>query len=152
MGRSTWARRVSWTHPYGPGPTGLTRHRRRDARPCSVPFSRALLARRAPARVVLVIGVTFGRRDVLVAVEQVGRVVATLDRRQPLPGRPRVGLADARRALVAQEVDVRAGVTVSQRRGEPVDPGLVDLRLLATLVDRGHVHHQPTRSVGERGG
>src|SRR6266545_4324127 len=63
------------------------------------------------------------RRDVLVAPKQVGGVVASLDRHQPVPGRPRVGLADPRRALLAEEVHVRAAVPLPQRRRELVDPG-----------------------------
>src|SRR4029450_14124692 len=57
-------------------------------------------------------------RDVLVAMEQVGRVVAGLDRRQPLPGRSRVGLAEPLLALVDHEADLGARVPLLPRRRE----------------------------------
>src|SRR6185503_13492924 len=49
--------------------------------------------------------------DVLVQMEQVGRVVRALDLGQPVVGLARVDrLADPRLALVTDEVDVGAGV------------------------------------------
>src|SRR5262245_29899126 len=62
------------------------------------------------------------RWDVVVEPEEVGRVVTTLDRPQPLPCRPWVGRADPRLALVAEEADVRPGVILAQRRREGRDP------------------------------
>src|SRR5918998_4458166 len=53
------------------------------------------------------------RRDVLIEPEEVRRVVATLDRGEPIPGRPRVGLADPPLALVAEKVDVHTRVTLA---------------------------------------
>src|SRR5829696_4479752 len=52
---------------------------------------------------------------VLVEPEEVCGVVATLDLNEPLPGRVRVGRADSRFALVAEEVDVHARVALLQR-------------------------------------
>ena len=67
-----------------------------------------------------------GRRDVLVALEQVRRVVAALDLGQPVPGRPGVGVADPLRALVAQEVDVGAVVVLLRSRAsEPSTQALL---------------------------
>ena len=66
---------------------------------------------------------SYGRgRDVLVEAEEVVRVVARLDRARAGPRSFRVGRADARLALVAEEVDVRAGVALLQRRGEVASP------------------------------
>ena len=50
--------------------------------------------------------------DVLVEPEEVVRVVLRLDRGEPVPGRAGIGRTDARLALVAEEVDVRAGVAL----------------------------------------
>jgi len=58
-------------------------------------------------------GTLDGRRDVLVEPEEVGWIVATLDRPEPVPGRPGVGHADACLALVAEEVDVHTAITLS---------------------------------------
>src|SRR5215204_1695219 len=60
--------------------------------------------------------------DVVVVPEQVGRVPAALDRDQPFPGRPRVGLADAGRSVVAEEVHVGAVVDRAQAGREPLQP------------------------------
>src|SRR5829696_6401869 len=68
-------------------------------------------------------------RDVLVEPEEVGGVVAALDLDEPLPGGARVGRADPRFALLAEEVDVDARVALLQRRREPRDPVLVLHRL-----------------------
>ena len=68
-----------------------------------------------------------GRRDVLVRAEQVVRVVAALDRAEPLPRRAGIRRADAFLALVGEEVDVRARVSLPQRVDRALDPGLVDV-------------------------
>src|SRR5918995_1379759 len=72
----------------------------------------------------LLLGLVGGRGDVLVEAEQVGRVVASFDRGQPVPGPARVGLAEPGPAVVPQEVDIGAGVSLTQRSGEVADPGL----------------------------
>ena len=59
--------------------------------------------------------------DVVVAPEQVGGVIAALDRGQPLPGAARVGLADPVLALVANEVDIDAGDVLADRGDELAD-------------------------------
>jgi hypothetical protein len=59
-----------------------------------------------------------GRRDVVIEPEEVLRVVAALDLDEPLEGRARVGLADARLALLVEEAYVRAAVALAQRRRE----------------------------------
>src|ERR671917_375141 len=92
------------------------------------------------------------RPYVLIEPEEVGWVVASLDRSEPLEGRPWVGLADAPLPLVAQEVDVRGALTLAQRRRERGDPVLVHRRLIGALVERGDVHHDARAAVGERGG
>jgi hypothetical protein len=71
-----------------------------------------------------------GRRDVLVAPEQVRRVVAGLDLPEPVPRRPGVGFADPRLAVETQEVDVRAVVLLLEAAGEALDPRTVHLDLL----------------------
>lgn len=59
----------------------------------------------------------FARRwDVLVEPEEIGRIVTTLDSRQTVPGRSRVGRAYARHAFVAEKVDIPARVTSTERR------------------------------------
>src|SRR5215217_554166 len=65
-----------------------------------------------------------GRGDVLVEAEQVGWVVASFDRGQPIPSRARVGLAESRLAVVAEEVDIGAGVLLTQGGREVADPRL----------------------------
>src|SRR5918994_7159453 len=92
-----------------------------------------------------------GRWDVLVAAEQVGGVPAVLDGGQPLPGRPRVGLADAGGALVAEEVDVGALVVLLDGGGEPVDPGLADGPVVGALVEGGQVDHEGAVAGGGGG-
>src|SRR5205807_8528398 len=62
------------------------------------------------------------RRDVLVEAKDVVRVVAALERPQALVLRPPVGLADALRALVHEEVHVHAPMMRSERRPEVAHP------------------------------
>src|SRR5215208_6541601 len=57
------------------------------------------------------------RRDVLVQLEDVARVVALLEADQPVPGRFAVGLPDPVRSFVAQVVDVAAA---GRPRPEPL--------------------------------
>ena len=64
--------------------------------------------------------------DVLVAVEQVARVVPSLDRREPIPRVAGVGLADAASPSSRQEVDVRAWRVASDHVVEAGNPRLVD--------------------------
>src|SRR5215211_4481958 len=92
------------------------------------------------------------RPYVLVEPEKVHRVVATLDRSEPVPGRTRVGLADPPLALIAEKADVRTAVTLAQRRREVGYPVLVHRRLIGALVERGDVNHDVRAAVGERGG
>lgn len=55
-----------------------------------------------------------GRRaDVLVDAEEVGRVVKSLDRNEPVPRLPGVRVAHTRSSLVTKEIDVRAGIAVA---------------------------------------
>jgi len=88
----------------------------------------------------------------LVEAEQVGRIVATLDRHQLLPSHPWVGSANPRRALIAEEADVRTALAPAQGRREVVDPRLVSRCLIGTLVHRGNVYHDACPAVGERSG
>src|SRR5918992_4172795 len=89
-----------------------------------------------------------GRRpDILIEPEEIGRIVAALDNREPLPGRPRVGLADPCLALLAEEADVRTALTMAQGGGEVGDPGLIDRRLVGAPVERGDVHHDACAAV-----
>jgi hypothetical protein len=85
-------------------------------------------------------------------VEQVGGVVAGLDRHQPLPGPPRVGLADARQAVLGQEAHVGAVVPLAQRRRELVDPSLAHRSVRRAGVAGGQVDHDPAVTMGEGGG
>jgi hypothetical protein len=64
--------------------------------------------------------------DVLVAPEQVVRIVASLDLDQAVPGGAWIGPVDAGGPLVAEEVDVGAQVVLLEGGGELVDPGLAD--------------------------
>ena len=77
-------------------------------------------------------GLPRGRRDVLVEPEDVVRVVAGLDRREPVPRRARVGRADALLALVAEEAGVRGRVALAQLAREAGDP-----RLRGSAAPRG---------------
>src|SRR5829696_5429317 len=88
---------------------------------------------------------------VLVEPEEVCGVVATLDLNEPLPGRARIGRADPRFALVAEEVDVHARVALLQRRREPRDPVLMLCGLLSAFVYRAEGDHDPAPPVGEGG-
>src|ERR671910_551166 len=90
-------------------------------------------------------------RYVLVEPEDVCGVVAALDLNEPLPGRARVGRADSRFALVAEEVDVHARVALLQRRREPRDPVLVLRGLLSAFIYRAEGDHDPASPVGEGG-
>jgi hypothetical protein len=76
------------------------------------------------------------RRDVLVEPEQVGRVVASLDRPEPLPDRSWVGSSNSPMTLVPRKVHVRASVLLLQGRGKVRDPGLAYGPILGTLVKR----------------
>jgi DNA-binding MarR family transcriptional regulator len=98
------------------------------------------------------LGVLNRRRDVLVEPEEVGWVVAALDGPEAVPGRPRVGFADSRLAVVAEESDVCAGFALAQRRGEVGDPGVALRMVLGSLVERGDVGHDPAPAVREGGG
>src|SRR6266511_4976631 len=79
------------------------------------------------------LGVLDRWQDVLVEPEQIRGVVATLDRCEAVPGRPRVGVADPRLALVAEEADVCVGFALAQRCGEVGDPGLAHGLVLGSL-------------------
>src|SRR3990170_5267428 len=103
-----------------------------------------------PAALALLPLRTHGRPDVLVEPEEVGRIVAGLDPRQPVPGGSGVGLADTRFAFVTQKVDVRSIVPLAQRSGEIRDPCLSQRPILGTFVEGGHVCHDPSGAVGKR--
>jgi hypothetical protein len=99
-----------------------------------------------------VVGVVDRRRDVVVAPQEVGRVVARLDHREAVPGRPRVGVARSRLAHVAEEVDLGSGVPLLRGSGEAGSPGLADGLVLGSLVGRGDIGHGPSPAMREGGG
>src|SRR5207247_9250782 len=84
------------------------------------------------------------RRDVLVHAEEVVWVVALLHFPEPVPRPPGVRRADALGAFVAEEVDVRAIVTLAKRFGESLHPRLVDTCLVRRCVDGCEVDHDPS--------
>ena len=63
--------------------------------------------------------------NVLVEPEKVGRVVARLDRCQPIPGRAGIRLAYTVRAIFTKEIDVCPGITLTQPGRKVGHPGLV---------------------------
>src|SRR2546422_4742014 len=80
-----------------------------------------------------------GGRDVLVQPEEVLGVVAALDLGQPVVGSARVGGADPRLALVAEEVDVGAAVGLQNRAQQLPHPRHLLRSILLALVERGDV-------------
>src|SRR3954464_6281512 len=73
-------------------------------------------------------------RDVLVDAEEIGWVVLGLDCSEAVPGCARVCLAQSVRALVVEEVDVRAPITLPKHLHEAHDPLLVVGRLTGLVV------------------
>src|SRR5918994_3866420 len=92
-----------------------------------------------------------GRRHVLVAMEEVGRIDPPLDRGKPLPGRPGIRLADTNLALVPEEVRVRAAPVAIDGGTEAVEPGLLDASILLAFVERGQTDEDAAVAMGEGG-
>src|SRR6185312_4623301 len=90
------------------------------------------------------------RWDVLVQPEQVLRVVAALHLGQPPPCRAGIRGLDALLSFLAEEVDVRAVLTLTQRGGGLLRPRAVSEILLRRCVDGSDVDHQPALPVRER--
>ena len=75
----------------------------------------------------------------MVQAEEIGRVVARLDRAETIPRRTRVGIADSRVALRTQKVYVSPAIAALQRAGEATNPGLVRGGLVGAQIDRADV-------------
>src|SRR5207249_3229197 len=92
-----------------------------------------------------------GRRDVLVDPEEVLRVVAALQLLQARVLLGAVGLAHAGLALVAEEVDVDAGLVRLERRPERPHPVALLLEAVRALGARADVVGEAGVTPAERG-
>ena len=111
-----------------------------------------LVDRPAPPRLLTDATTRRGGWHVLVAPEDVLRVVGRLHRGQPVPGGAGVRGADPLRTLVGEEVDVGAVVALVQGGRDLVHPGRARLAVGRTVVEGRDVHHDAGVAVGVRRG
>src|SRR5437762_7757316 len=124
-------------------PRDIVRFSTRSASVSAAMGRQYLVGPAAPARL--------GGRDVLTEPEHVRRIVAALDRDEPLPSSSRIAVAHPCLPVVGDEVHVRADRTALDGLRERANPSLVGRRFV-TVVQRGDVDHQPSVTMCERRG
>src|SRR5919197_5109370 len=88
-----------------------------------------------------------GGGHVLVEMEQIRWVVASLDPGESLPRLPWIGFLYAHSAIAPQKVDVSTGLRAPERLPECISPSLMSTSLVGVAVGRGDVDENAAGAV-----